>query len=36
VTLETVACPMVWQVYDREDAPELVQATLRLLGVADA
>ncbi len=36
VALQTVACPMVWQVYDREDAPELVQATLQLLGAAGA
>lgn len=31
VALHTVACPMVWQVHGREDAPGLVDATLRLL-----
>ncbi len=31
VQLETVSCPMVWQVYDRMAAPELVQGSLRLL-----
>lgn len=31
VDLQTVACPMVWQVHDREDAPALVDGTLRLL-----
>jgi len=31
VDLHTVACPMVWQVHDREDAPALVEGTLRLL-----
>lgn len=31
VALQTVTGPMVWQVYDREDAPNLVQGTLALL-----
>lgn len=31
VDLHTVACPMVWQVHDREDAPALVDGMLRLL-----
>lgn len=31
VDLHTVTCPMVWQVHDREDAPALVDGTLRLL-----
>lgn len=31
VAVEAVCCPMVWQVYDRVKAPELVVATQRLL-----
>lgn len=31
VALRTVACPMVWQVHGREEAPELVDATMQLL-----
>lgn len=31
IALETVHCPMVWQVYDRMNAPELVGGTVRLL-----
>lgn len=31
VNLQTVACPMVWQVHGREDAPALVDGTVRLL-----
>lgn len=31
VQLQTVVCPMVWQVYDREHAPDLVSGTLALL-----
>lgn len=32
VDVEAVACPMVWQVHERVDAVELIQATSRLLG----
>ena len=27
----TVACPMIWQLHERADAPELLNATLKLL-----
>lgn len=33
VVSEAVSCPMVWQVHERVDAPELSVATLRLMGV---
>ncbi len=36
VLLHTVACPMVWQVHGREDAPGLADTTLRLLQDASA
>lgn len=36
IRLETVAGQMVWQVHERADAPEMVQATRRLLGPATA
>ena len=36
IRLETVAGQMVWQVHERADAPEMVQATRRLLGPASA
>jgi exosortase A-associated hydrolase 2 len=36
IRLETVGGQMVWQVHERADAPEMVQATRRLLGQAGA
>lgn len=33
VQLDTVVCPPIWQTFDREDAPDLAPATLRLLGL---
>jgi len=36
IRLETVGGQMVWQVHERAEAPEIVQATLRLLGPASA
>lgn len=32
VLTDTVACPMIWQLHERADAPELEAATLRLWG----
>lgn len=32
VTAEAVACPMIWQLHERADAPELQAATMRVVG----
>jgi hypothetical protein len=34
VRLETVACPFIWQTFDRESAPALHDTTLRMLEAA--
>jgi exosortase A-associated hydrolase 2 len=36
IEVQTVSCPVIWQVHDRERAPQLVQATRQLLGLVDA
>jgi len=32
VVAEAVACPMIWQLHERADAPELERATMRVVG----